>query len=1148
VTTQDASEALVEPPINLDRRFVLQSKIQSCTTNEDLVDVPVEVTMPISISSYDPKRTTRETRPSKARLSSRHNVTNCDSRSSSLKEKTFLSRAPMRSRSSTASPAPTRRRVSSSRARSSTSHLEKSMRFRLFRSLRSPIALLLNQGPRFEEAPLAYIIKNGNATKVPYSGKLVLSRSQSSKMHKQSSQQVWMKTFAFLKKEDLDAIEGLVYHGCKGHGSEVQNAIINIKKLRQNRLKFWAKTEDALLVIVRRESEGINDADEQSETDPDEVDSVHASLIKGQEKPEEQPSTLPREPPSVPITSRTNISLQNDFRDRNGTELPPAPQVAIPSGSPPLFPSLPKPYPPRLPFTHPEYTKFVDVTPPKLINDAACAKKLTSYEVWTIQKAPIPSEIERRSTSWKRCSVLNEPMSSDMITDQIHELDKEKRTIIQKKLALSEDQQEQLTRLFENCNRREFDSNFHWTLRQLDLHPAQGKKWNKREVEAIVVYLCRAPHAELNPVTLLRDIERARHEQRLLQNRPSPQIQQQQPQPIKPQSLQTTTPGNKSKLTTSKKDTRKGAEKNSHDSSESSEYNSSSFTGSLSVSSRGRGRRSSSKREKTFSIRRPSDPKTKGRTSYYDTPVPPVPRPVHPSSFDSVAAAYQAGKRDADADAERFSQRRPANPTSVVYRDEGINSLRNSFAPLPSETRSGYRDDRLDRRPSFATYPGPLARVDRRPREDRYIDQRPGFGIRHEENSSNHQNYPSYRDRERYDPGRADTRLDEQSQSIVKQLLLEWTPLKVDQMDGESSEATKAQEETANAEQRQDELNNDKETGEAASSSGDIETSVPTSGKTTELRGWASTRSHTPSVGISRRPTVVNESEEQIYETEEIEDPSSIPATSPHQKEKQSQIATSARAEVHKEEAATSSRPQRHESWVDPERAQYLVESTHMPDPTSDPETVRARSPSLELEREFDHRTGAEDYLAHQAPFSSHRPRQYYDEPQEFIRTRSFSPPPLRSVDDALYQRGSHVTPSRIPETEGEKIVDWGTYYPTGRTPNARPKTFESYMPPKDPTITIPPRPITVERPVVIDHRRPSSPPLRSAGGRFEDDQRERFASRHDEDIIGERARYLPPRSYDTESNVGRTGFTDRSMPAISTRDDYPVYDDSGWR
>jgi len=219
VTTQDASEALVEPPINLDRRFVLQSKIQSCTTNEDLVDVPVEVTMPISISSYDPKRTTRETRPSKARLSSRHNVTNRDSRSSSLKEKTFLSRAPMRSRSSTASPAPTRRRVSrrrvsSSRARSSTSHLEKSMRFRLFRSLRSPIALLLNQGPRFEEAPLAYIIKNGNATKIPYSGKLVLSRSQSNKMHKQSSRQVWMKTFAFLKKEDLDAIEGLVYHGC----------------------------------------------------------------------------------------------------------------------------------------------------------------------------------------------------------------------------------------------------------------------------------------------------------------------------------------------------------------------------------------------------------------------------------------------------------------------------------------------------------------------------------------------------------------------------------------------------------------------------------------------------------------------------------------------------------------------------------------------------------------------------------------------------------------------------------------------------------------------------------------------------------------------------------------------------------------------
>lgn len=1144
MTTQEASEALAEPPINLDRRFVLQSKIQSRTTNEDLVDVPVEVTMPISISSYDSKRTTGEPKPSKAKLSSCHSVKSRDSRSSSLKEKTLFGRAPMRRRSSTSSPAPTRRRASSSIPGSSTSHLEKTMRFRLFRSLRSPIALLFNRGHRFEEAPLAYIIKNGIAIRVPHSGKLVLSRSQSSNMYKQSPRQVWMKNFAFLKKEDLDAIEGLVYHGRKGHGSDVQNAIVNIKKLRQNRLKFWAKTEDALLVIVRRESEGGNDADEQSETDPEEVDSVHASPIKGQEEPEEQPSTLPREPPSVPITSRTNISPQYDVEGGNGTEPPPASRVAIPPRPPPL-PAPPfGPYPPTLPFKHPEYRKVVDITLPKLMDDEACAKKLTSYEVWTIQKAPILSEIKRGSTSWKICSVVNESMSSDMITGQIHELDKEKRTTIQKKLALSAEQQEQLIRLFEDRNGQESDRNFLWTLRQLDLHPAQGKKWNKRKVEAIVVYLCRAPRAELNPIMLLRDIERARHGHPAHQHRPPLQIQQ-QPQPIKPQSQQSTASGNKSKLPTSKKNTRKGAEKNSHDSSESSEYDSDSFIGSLSVSSRGRGRRSSSKKEHTSPIRILRDPKTKEssprRHLYYAPRAP-------PSSYDPTAAAYPARNRDADA--EGFSQPRPANPTSIIYRDEGTNSLRrpsgNPFEPLPFFPRSESRDDWLDGQSNLATYPGPLARVDRHLREDRYRDQRPGFGIRHEENLSNHQNYPSYRDRKRYDPGRADTRLDEQSQSIVKQLLLEWTPLKVDQVDGETSEAAKVQKETANAEQqRQDELNNDKETSEVASSSGDIETSVPTSGKTTELRGRASTRSHSPIVGISRRPTVVDESDEQIYETEVTEGPSFTPASSSHEKEKQSQIATSARAEGHKEETATSSWPQRRESWIDPERAQYLVESTHLPDPTSDPETIRARSPSLELEREFDPRTEAEDYLAHRAPFSSHRPRQYYDEPQELVGTRSFSPLPLRSFDDTLHQRVPHGAPSRIPETGGERVIHRSRYYPTARAPNAEPRTSESYMPADRPAGSI-----MIDPPAVQERRRLSSPPLRPAEGRYEDDQRERFASRHDEGIIGERARYLPSRRFDTEPNVGRTGFTDRSRPAASIRDNRPVYDDrydDGW-
>jgi hypothetical protein len=334
--------------------------------------------------------------------------------------------------------------------------------------------------------------------------------------------------------------------------------------------------------------------------------------------------------------------------------------------------------------------RIQDITPPKMMDESACLKMLTTYAAYTIRKCP-PRDLKKEGRgTWARAEIIEERWPQDDIIKQIKKLGESRRSVADKKKALAHNMQGQITTLVDNLASTEGDRAFEWSLVQLDTvqKPVSlrgGKRGGLYETVTMTAFAKRSPRKDLNPVILFENIEKMKQERM----RPPPPPQG-QPEGGLPQGVTQIFEVGGGKEGGGKmqggKERSKSREKKYHehddsstDSSSSDTDSSSSHTGSdslrTSISSKSRSdhRRHSRDKKAYRSHSRHREPR---RAYYLDPPralspelhhnadayggaprpyVPDVPRviPAALPPFDPVAAAYHAGK--VDAEAERFA-------------------------------------------------------------------------------------------------------------------------------------------------------------------------------------------------------------------------------------------------------------------------------------------------------------------------------------------------------------------------------------------------------------------------------------------------------------------------------------------------------------
>jgi len=442
---------------------------------------------------------------------------------------------------------------------------------------------------------------------------------------------------------------------------------------------------------------------------------------------------------------------------QNGGPPPPPPGVR-----PPPPPGAFAPQRPQI-----NSTKIVDLSPKPKQDEKSCRKKLTSYLCFTIRKAA-PSNPKDKPT-WARSEVVEEKLQSAEIQSQIKRLNEARGkavSVAEKKAALAPFQQGQINKLLDQLANNEHDSNFTHTLAQLDKREKDLKN-GKRETTTMTVYFTRAPLEHLSAVELNRNIEL--NAQRMAEARkraddearahPPPGQGPQGPPVVDngpaffPVNQNKGDKGNKAKPRMVSRHSAKRAPKKYHDesSTESSDSDTDScsdlssnttdttWTSSSKSRSRGHGRRRHSynrrsrshhrEPQKLYIADRPHSPPRRLAEVFDNGPAPIGPRPYAPevpravpSGVDAVAAAYQAGKIDADAERYGLTERErytPAPRPIVVDRAPVV--INEPYREPRAIVTYGPRE-RVYVEPRYPSPPSP--RYEQRFEERRYPEER----------------------------------------------------------------------------------------------------------------------------------------------------------------------------------------------------------------------------------------------------------------------------------------------------------------------------------------------------------------------------------------------------------------------------------------
>lgn len=118
----------------------------------------------------------------------------------------------------------------------------------------------------------------------------------------------------------------------------------------------------------------------------------------------------------------------------------------------------------------------------------------------------------KEKATWARAEVVEERLAQGDILKQVKKLNDARGKIVtaaEKKAELAFFQSGQITKLLDQQATSEMDPNFVWSLAQIDTKQKDLKN-GKRETTTMTVYLARAPVDGMNPIVLLQNIERNR--------------------------------------------------------------------------------------------------------------------------------------------------------------------------------------------------------------------------------------------------------------------------------------------------------------------------------------------------------------------------------------------------------------------------------------------------------------------------------------------------------------------------------------------------------------------------------------------------------------------------------------------------------------
>jgi hypothetical protein len=366
----------------------------------------------------------------------------------------------------------------------------------------------------------------------------------------------------------------------------------------------------------------------------------------------------------------------------------------------------------------------------------------------------MPTDPKEKAT-WAKSEFTKEPYSQEDICKKLKKLNESKRSVQDKKAALMPFQQGQINKLMDELINSDHDTNFEWSLAQLDQKISTNRKGQK-ETSTITIYVKRAPLKDMNVIGLFNTIERNKQARLEQMNRPPPRpepvvehgldphapiilnpAEMKKNVPVKPPGL----PGRLNRMRKRLDDHSSVSSEFTESDEDSDVFYSSDGQTTISTSS---GRRSRQHAHKTRSKSRPREHRKRyyvdervlspdpihrnsqphGAMPGYVPEVPPRVIPAVVPGFDQVAAAYRAGKIDADAERfglERNPRRSIAEPTAIVSYGCPERGRIYSEARYVEEMRPRYVDDL---RPRFGEEARPRYVDDLRyfdEREDEYL-------------------------------------------------------------------------------------------------------------------------------------------------------------------------------------------------------------------------------------------------------------------------------------------------------------------------------------------------------------------------------------------------------------------------------------------
>jgi hypothetical protein len=337
-----------------------------------------------------------------------------------------------------------------------------------------------------------------------------------------------------MNEYDMAALQEVLAKG-GGGGDEGTSSIVQLKKLKESRLKFWA-SHQAIFAIIRDSSAEVSSSASQSRRD------IEESLldIAGTERPPIAPPVTVTfgtgQPAGLISPSATTNPGGSTLPQRRWTTTPvallqpplPPPAITQPTGArrsqtrppPPPVPAnyrIPPPPPPTTAFNRPIYqqsTRLHYLSTPNTLKEYDCRIKLTTYAAFTIRKE-LTHNLDTEPPSWAQAEITEERLPQKAILQQIKKLDdRDTLTLVEKKADLEPYQEGQVTALIDRLAKKELDPAFEWLLVQLDCikksikNVAGGRKRYQLETTILAIYLSRAPRPSLNPVIIYQNIQR----------------------------------------------------------------------------------------------------------------------------------------------------------------------------------------------------------------------------------------------------------------------------------------------------------------------------------------------------------------------------------------------------------------------------------------------------------------------------------------------------------------------------------------------------------------------------------------------------------------------------------------------------------------